>query len=185
MRLRPAIDRFHSADDPCSRVARMDASVKKPAGVEASPGLVSWMMRHRASLVCSSYQTGRLLFIGSRRNGAASFTRAQFSRAMGPFSVPQRLFVARRAAVLRLEHTLKPEEGVDARFARLFVPRNAQISGNLAVHELVVEPSGRIVFVNTKFSCLATVSMTHAFRPLWRPSFISRLAPEDRCHLNG
>lgn len=163
----------------------MDASVKKPAGVEASPGLVSWMMRHRASLVCSSYQTGRLLFIGSRRNGAASFTRAQFPGAMGLFAVPQRIYVAGRAAIWRLENTLKPDEVVDDRFDRLFVPRNAQITGNLAVHELVVEPSGRIVFVNTKFSCLATVSMTHAFRPLWRPSFISRLAPEDRCHLNG
>ncbi|MFZ1728397.1 MAG: TIGR03032 family protein [Albidovulum sp.] len=25
----------------------------------------------------------------------------------------------------------------------------------------------------------------HSFRPIWRPSFISRLAAEDRCHLNG
>ena len=24
-----------------------------------------------------------------------------------------------------------------------------------------------------------------SFRPLWRPNFISALAPEDRCHLNG
>jgi uncharacterized protein (TIGR03032 family) len=35
------------------------------------------------------------------------------------------------------------------------------------------------------FSCLATVSMSHAFRPVWKPSFISKLAAEDRCHLNG
>ena len=41
------------------------------------------------------------------------------------------------------------------------------------------------VFVNTLFSCLATISDTASFRPLWRPTFISNLAPEDRCHLNG
>jgi uncharacterized protein (TIGR03032 family) len=29
------------------------------------------------------------------------------------------------------------------------------------------------------------LSETHAFKPLWKPKFISRLAPEDRCHLNG
>jgi len=41
------------------------------------------------------------------------------------------------------------------------------------------------VFVNTLFSCLATVSDRASFRPLWRPKFVSTLAPEDRCHLNG
>jgi uncharacterized protein (TIGR03032 family) len=40
-------------------------------------------------------------------------------------------------------------------------------------------------FVNTLFSCLATLSPTHAFRVFWKPPFISKLAAEDRCHLNG
>jgi uncharacterized protein (TIGR03032 family) len=44
---------------------------------------------------------------------------------------------------------------------------------------------GRIAFVNTLFSCLATLSDVHSFKPLWRPSLISKLAAEDRCHLNG
>jgi Domain of unknown function (DUF4915) len=41
------------------------------------------------------------------------------------------------------------------------------------------------LFINTLFSCLATVSPTHSFVPLWQPPFISKLAAEDRCHLNG
>ncbi len=40
-------------------------------------------------------------------------------------------------------------------------------------------------FVNTRFSCLCTRSPIHSFVPRWRPPFISALAPEDRCHLNG
>jgi uncharacterized protein (TIGR03032 family) len=32
---------------------------------------------------------------------------------------------------------------------------------------------------------LATLSPTHAFRLYWKPPFISKLAAEDRCHLNG
>jgi uncharacterized protein (TIGR03032 family) len=39
--------------------------------------------------------------------------------------------------------------------------------------------------VNTLYSCLATMSDGYSFRPLWRPPFVSRLAPEDRFHLNG
>lgn len=32
---------------------------------------------------------------------------------------------------------------------------------------------------------MGTVSESHSFVPLWQPTFISKLAAEDRCHLNG
>src|SRR5437588_12620439 len=40
-------------------------------------------------------------------------------------------------------------------------------------------------FVNTRFSCLAVRSTLYSFVPTWRPPFVTALAPEDRCHLNG
>jgi uncharacterized protein (TIGR03032 family) len=43
----------------------------------------------------------------------------------------------------------------------------------------------RLWFVNTRFSCLCTLDRVHSFVPRWRPSFVTELAPEDRCHLNG
>jgi len=39
--------------------------------------------------------------------------------------------------------------------------------------------------VNTRFCCLCTLDADHSFYPRWRPPFVSALAPEDRCHLNG
>lgn len=39
--------------------------------------------------------------------------------------------------------------------------------------------------VSTRFSCLATLSPDYSFVPRWRPPFITALAAEDRCHLNG
>ncbi len=39
--------------------------------------------------------------------------------------------------------------------------------------------------VNTRFSCLCTLDRAHSFVPRWKPPFVSELAPEDRCHLNG
>jgi uncharacterized protein (TIGR03032 family) len=41
------------------------------------------------------------------------------------------------------------------------------------------------VFVATKFGCLATLAVPSSFTPLWRPVSVSKLAAEDRCHLNG
>ena len=43
----------------------------------------------------------------------------------------------------------------------------------------------RKVVRKTHFSCLATVSQTHSFKPIWQPPFISKLAAEDRYHFNG
>lgn len=39
--------------------------------------------------------------------------------------------------------------------------------------------------VSTRFSCLCTLNPNYRFVPRWRPPFISALAAEDRCHLNG
>jgi uncharacterized protein (TIGR03032 family) len=40
-------------------------------------------------------------------------------------------------------------------------------------------------FVNTRFSCLATLDSEASFTPRWRPPFVTELEPSDRCHLNG
>jgi uncharacterized protein (TIGR03032 family) len=42
-----------------------------------------------------------------------------------------------------------------------------------------------VVFVATGFNCLATLDERYSFAPLWKPNFISKMAAEDRCHLNG
>ena len=42
-----------------------------------------------------------------------------------------------------------------------------------------------IYAVNTSFSCICKVNGNYNFIPFWQPSFITDLATEDRCHLNG
>src|SRR5258708_22119121 len=84
----------------------------------------------------------------------------------------------------RFENALRPgfqHQGCD----RLYIPKVGYTTGDLDVHDIAVEASGRVLFVNTKFGCLATLSERDSFTPLWRPPFVSRLAAEDRCHLNG
>ncbi len=38
---------------------------------------------------------------------------------------------------------------------------------------------------STRFSCLCTLHSDYSFVPRWQPPFITALAAEDRCHLNG
>jgi uncharacterized protein (TIGR03032 family) len=104
---------------------------------------------------------------------------------MGLWASEQRLYLATLAKIWRLENMLKSGERANSHFDHCYVPRNAQTTGDLDVHELAVQSSGRVIFVNTSYSCLAELDIVHSFRPIWKPVFISKLAPEDRCHLNG
>jgi uncharacterized protein (TIGR03032 family) len=89
----------------------------------------------------------------------------------------------------RFENALEANQTHDG-YDCLYVPQMSYITGDLDIHDIAIRtdtenPDGQLVFVNTLFSCLATVSDRHSFIPLWQPPFISRLAAEDRCHFNG
>lgn len=58
-------------------------------------------------------------------------------------------------------------------------------TGDVDAQDVAFGKDGETLFVNTLFSCIARVSPTRSFEPVWQPPFISKLAPEDRCHLNG
>jgi uncharacterized protein (TIGR03032 family) len=103
---------------------------------------------------------------------------------MGMAGDGQTLWMSSLYQLWRFENALgggEQHEGYD----RMYVPQVGYTTGDIDIHDVAVDASGRPVFVNTLFSCLAVPSDNHSFRPIWRPAFISRLAAEDRCHLNG
>jgi uncharacterized protein (TIGR03032 family) len=153
--------------------------------ISVSRGFDAWLRRRRMGLAFTSYQTGQLFLVGAHPNGTVSFNQQNFQRAMGLCWRPGRLYLGSLFQVWRLENMLKPGELANEAFDTVLVPRNAQTTGDVDIHEVGVDRDGRVIFVNTKYSCLCTLDMTSSFKPIWKPPFISRLAPEDRCHLNG
>lgn len=104
---------------------------------------------------------------------------------MGIVGDAQRIFLGGLFQLWRFENILGKNQVIHKQFEKCYVPRNAQTLGDVDIHELGIRDNGKVVFVNTKYSCLAEPSLTHSFKAIWKPSFISKLAPEDRCHLNG
>ena len=156
-----------------------------PLDVAASRGLARWLSSNRLSFAFTSYQTGQLFLVGAQPGGAISINQQYFQRAMGLAYRPGRLYLASQFQLWRLENILRPGESANQAFDALFVPRNAQTLGDIDVHEIAADDAGRVLFVNTSYSCLASPDVRHSFRPVWKPEFITRLANEDRCHLNG
>jgi uncharacterized protein (TIGR03032 family) len=150
-----------------------------------SRGLAGWLGQHQLSLAITSYQSGRIYLVGSDKKGRVSFFERIFERAMGVVGNAQRIYLGGLYQLWRFENVLRPNEVIHGQFDKCYVPRNAQTIGDLDIHELGIQANGKVVFVNTKYSCLAELSQTHSFKAVWKPKFISKLAPEDRCHLNG
>jgi len=160
-------------------------SSSRELGVTASRGFGRWLLSNNTSLAVSAYQSNRLLLVGSRQDQSVSLDQQHFPRAMGLAWQSGSLFVACRSRIWRLENVLAPGQTANGDFDALLVPRNAQVTGDVDAHELAIDGEGRVVFVNTSYSCLAALDLRHSFRLLWTPPFISSLAAEDRCHLNG
>lgn len=161
------------------------AATPGKTSITVSRGLSDWLRSHDTSLAFTSYQTGQLFLVGSHPNGTVSFNQQSFQRAMGVCWTPDRLYLGSLFQVWRLENMLRPGEVANQAFDSVLVPRNAQTTGDVDIHELGIDGDGHVLFVNTKYSCLCTLDLTHSFKPIWKPPFISKLAPEDRCHLNG
>lgn len=150
-----------------------------------SPGLPDWLLAHDTAFGFTSYQTGQLFLVGVMPDGSLSLNQQNYSQAMGLSAHGGRLYLASKFQIWRLENMLRPAERGNAVFDAVLVPRNAQTTGDVDTHELGVDAAGRVIFVNTSFSCLASLDLRHSFAVVWKPWFVSALAPGDRCHLNG
>ncbi|MBW4683092.1 MAG: TIGR03032 family protein [Microcoleus vaginatus WJT46-NPBG5] len=143
-----------------------------------------WLAEQGISLAFTTYQTGKLFLIGLQPNGRLSIFERTFNRAMGLYATPDRLYMSSLYQLWRFENALDAGQ-IHQGYDRLYVPQIGYTTGDIDTHDIAVDNSDRIVFVNTLFSCLATVSERYSFVALWQPPFISKLAAEDRCHLNG
>ncbi|MCP9848730.1 TIGR03032 family protein [Cyanobium sp. Morenito 9A2] len=154
--------------------------------ITTSRQFLSWLADQKLSIAFSTYQIGKLFSLGLKANGELSVFERTFNRCMGlcPSADGNGFFLSSLYQIWRFENILGPGQLQDG-YDRLYVPQLGITTGDCDIHDMAVDAAGHLVFVNTLFSCLATTSDTHSFRPLWQPPFISRLAAEDRCHLNG
>lgn len=144
----------------------------------------NWMAEQGVSLAFTTYQAGKLFLIGLQPDGRLSIFERTFNRCMGLWADGQSLWMSSLYQLWRMENIL-PQGQEFQGYDRVYVPQVGYTTGDIDVHDVAVDADGNPVFAATLFSCLATVSDRFSFKPLWKPEFVSRLAAEDRCHLNG
>jgi len=146
-----------------------------------------WLAATGVSLAFTTYQAGKLFLLGVRPDGRLSVFERTFARSMGlgVSADGSSLVLATQFQIHRFDNILPAGQFSPDGFDAIYAPHAGWVTGDVDAHDVGFASDGRPLFVNTKFSCLAAVSDSHSFRPIWTPPFVSRLAPEDRCHLNG
>jgi len=138
------------------------------------------------SLIVSTYQAGKAIVVRND-NGALNTHFRTFAKPMGIAADNTRLTIGGANTVWEYRNMpavaqkLEPVGKHDA----CYLPRRIHVTGDIDIHELAWDDKNELWAVNTRFCCLCTFDADHSFSPRWRPPFVSGLAPEDRCHLNG
>lgn len=156
-----------------------------PVSYQYTPVLAEILQHLNVSLMLSTYQAGKVLVIGVL-DQQLQISFLDFDQPMGIAVAPDRIAIGSKSEIqfLKANHpaaaTVAPQDTFDA----CFVAHTSRHTGRIMGHDLAWGNQG-LWIVNTLFSCLCTLDETHSFVPRWKPSFISGLADEDRCHLNG
>jgi uncharacterized protein (TIGR03032 family) len=146
------------------------------------PGLLEQL---GGSLLITTYQAGKLII--ARNDGGQLNTHFRFyPKPMGMALTPTHLAIGTAREVWY--HRNMPDVGrklePPGKHDACYLPRNIHVTGDIDIHEMGWGTDG-LWAVNTRFSCLCRIDEENSFVPVWRPPFVSFLAPEDRCHLNG
>lgn len=130
-------------------------------------------------------RSGQVLVLGTHAN-QLKVSFLNFERPMGIAASGQTIAIGSGSAVhfLTARHAAATTVPPAGSFDSCFVPHTARHTGRIMGHDPGWGREG-LWIVNTLFSCLCTLDEHHSFVPRWTPEFISQLAEEDRCHLNG
>lgn len=171
------------ADEVNSPVNQPDALI--PVQFQHSSNLVPLLDQLKVSLLVSTYQAGKVITVGTHAN-SLQIRFHHFEQAMGLARTPTGLAVGSRRLIWMLPAApdlaarIQPAGTYDG----CFLARQAHVTGPIMGHDLAF-CGGELWVANTLFSCLCVLRPDYNFVPRWQPRFVSALAPEDRCHLNG
>lgn len=158
-----------------------------PFSCTYNPQLPELLQALKCTIVISTYQAGKVVFISAANNEKLVQLPRNFVGAMGiayndgkmAIATKDEVVVLKNAPGLAPTYPKKPNT-----YDALFMPRATYYTGRVDTHDLHWGDKG-LYAVNTSFSCLTLVNDDYSFEPIWKPSFITQYASEDRCHLNG
>ncbi len=159
----------------------------RPFSCSYSPNAPEILSQLNCTIAISTYQAGKVIFIGAINDEKIIQLPRNFKKAMGIALDDDKMAVACKDEIILFrnseelaKHYPKKPNIYDA----MYMPRVTYHTGALDVHDIDFCKDG-LCAVNTNFSCIIKVDENYSFTPIWKPKFIKRVVSGDHCHLNG
>jgi uncharacterized protein (TIGR03032 family) len=162
---------------------------------------LEWLKSVKHSIITTSYKTNYIFNIGfttliePEPREQLSFWMTQSSRCMGAAKSDngKDIWVGNMSFLTKYrksgEHSDEGEGYKRSPFDGLYIPRKIHVTSDIDIHDIVVPSKGPTPgiphFISAVYSCVCVPSDNSSFKVFWRPPWVSKIAAEDRTHLNG
>lgn len=149
------------------------------AVLDCSPEVPALLARLGCSVAISTYHNGRIVLLQPAADPGTplALRSVPFENAMAMAAHGYQLTVTGRDQLAKLNTQVGSASAAPT-------PQQRESTGAFDIHGLGWSDD-TLWAVNTRYSCLGTLEPGQPFTPRWTPPFITALAAEDRCHLNG
>ena len=159
-----------------------------PFQLSFTPNVPELLTKLQCSIAVSTYQAGKLVFLSAQDSERMVQLPRSFARPMAIQVRDSTLVLSTASTVELFVNDARMADAYPRQpntYDSLYLPRQTWQTGRIDAHGLDWDEQGGLWVVNTRFGCLARLGGLHSFDPVWFPPFVTDLAPEDRCHLNG
>ncbi|MBI1225540.1 MAG: TIGR03032 family protein [Bacteroidetes bacterium] len=166
----------------------MQTTPPPPFSCTYSPNLPELLRRLGCTIALSTFQAGKVIFLSAKNDDELTQLPRNFAKPMGialhgnkmAIACLDEVIVLVNSKELAMNYPKKPDT-----YDALYMPRASYFTGQIDIHDIDYGHDNQLFAVNTSFSCVIKIDDNFSFTPVWKPKFISKLASEDRCHLNG
>lgn len=160
--------------------------------VQMDRNFLKWLKTNGCSILVSSYKTHKILSLGWYLDQTASREKlsiwlTDYIRPLGISYANEILYINTLYGIWK--HVNNGQYNASAQklglFTDSFVPRQIHCSGDIDAHDIAIGSDGTPYFCSALYNCIGIPSNTHCLQLYWSPPWISKIAAEDRCHLNG
>ncbi len=165
----------------------MSKNIPAPFSCQSTPQVPELLNSLNCTLAITTFQAGKVIFISAKNDHEIIQLPRTFHKPMGLAVKEDKIALASKDELIlfkgstTLASSYPKKTGI---YDMLYVPTAVYQTGEIDIHD-IAWVGDDLYAVNTSFSCLVQLDEYHHFSPVWQPSFVSALASEDRCHLNG
>ena len=146
----------------------------------------NWLNENKCNILISSFSTDHVLTLSTNQDSAPFMYYTNIPRAMGMSQYEDTLLISSHGNLITYYDIGKMGDIDHGTFDKNYIPLTTLHKPDIDIHDVVMTKDKKIYYISSLYSCICTPNyFNKTFNIYWKPKWISKMAAEDRCHLNG